>query len=118
MVSQSYPGNIGALAYLFELSVRRTKRSKPSLCLTYLGCGKSTRKATEVRECVSLQVKRPAMVPILDDYSEKNLSTDDSAPFSTSMSGCGTVELGKYGVRPFPQKGTYPNRVSEYWLDS
>ena len=108
MVSHSELIDAGGLPYIFELSVRGPKRSRPSLYLTYLGCGKlATRKSAEARSTVSIQTKRPAIFPILEDVPVKALASNDNAPFSSSLPGCGTIELGKYGVHPFPQKGTY-----------
>lgn len=95
---------------MFELSVRKssaTKLAKTGLHLTYLG-------SVEKWKTSPLYTKLPgasfsADLPILEDVTEALESPVElrNDPFSTLLPGLGVIELGKYGVKPFPLQSTY-----------
>jgi hypothetical protein len=97
-------------SFVFELSVRKassTKLAKTGLHLTYLGSVEKCNTSSLYRRLPGASLS--ADLPVLEDVTEALESPVElrNDPFSTLLPGLGVIELGKYGVKPFPLQSKY-----------
>ena len=81
--------------------------SKSGLYLTYIGDTNLEEKdqnfgRNHAGGSTSQSVKS---LPVLEDISFQQGSGSGRTIFSTLRPDCGTIELSRYGVRPFPHEG-------------
>ena len=109
---------------MFELSIRKSssnKLAKTGLHLTYLGSVEKWKTSSvEKWKTSSLDRRLPgasrsADLPVLEDVTEALKSPVElrNDPFSTLLPGLGVIELGKYGVKPFPLQSMYDMSLSK-----
>ena len=84
--------------------------AKTGIYLTYIGpggIGVEGRAKSIEKDCIKfMELEEPRVLPVLDDIpTGSGFVMEGRTPFSSILPGCGLIELGVYGVQPFPGPG-------------